>query len=85
MTLSQYLGRGSTSRGRMTISPRLDTIVSTPPYLRDQNDVDAVVRGIDNMRQALKGIGNLTWARPAANMSTTDYVKNVGFLVCLLA
>lgn len=77
MTLSQYLGRGSTSRGRMTISRRLDTVVSTHPYLRDQNDVDAVIQGIKNMRDGLKGVANLTWSSPLANITVENYVNGV--------
>jgi cellobiose dehydrogenase (acceptor) len=61
----------------MTITRRLDTLVAEHPYLHDQNDVDAVVTGINNMRDALKGISNLTWVSPPSNMSATDYVKSV--------
>lgn len=62
--MSQYLGRGSTSRGRMTITANLDTVVSTLPYLRDQHDVDAVIQGLVNLQNALKGVG-LNWTYPA--------------------
>jgi cellobiose dehydrogenase (acceptor) len=74
MIMSQYLGRGSTSRGRMTIQPSLQTIVSRHPYLRDENDVAAVVKGIDNVRAALNNFSNLTFAVPDNNTTTQAYV-----------
>lgn len=76
VTISQYLGRGLTSRGRMTLTTGLDTIVSTLPYLRDQNDVDAVIQGIKNLQTALKGTG-LNWTYPAPNTTIEEFVNNV--------
>lgn len=74
--MSQYLGRGSTSRGRMTITANLDTVVSTLPYLRDQNDVDAVIQGIVNMQNALEGVG-LNWTYPAPGVTAAEFVNTV--------
>jgi cellobiose dehydrogenase (acceptor) len=53
MTITQYLGMGTTSRGRMGITPSLNTRVMTPPYLRDQHDKEAVVQGIEYIRGIL--------------------------------
>lgn len=77
MTMSQYLGRGSTSRGRMAISKTLDTVVAQHPYLRDPNDLEAVIQGIHNMQNALKGVVNLTWASPLSNTTIDAYVAGV--------
>ncbi|KAI1437222.1 fungal cellulose binding domain-containing protein [Xylaria sp. CBS 124048] len=77
MTMSQYLGRGSVSRGRMTITGALSTVVSTLPYLHNQNDVDAVIQGIKNLRSALSGVENLTWDLPPSNETVEDYVNNL--------
>jgi cellobiose dehydrogenase (acceptor) len=77
MTMSQYLGRGATSRGRMTITPSLTTIVSDVPYLKDPNDKEAVIQGIINLQNALKNVANLTWTYPNASISARDYVNNV--------
>ncbi len=77
MTLSQYLGRGATSRGRTTITPGLTMIVSTVPYLHDPNDVAAVIKGIENIQAALSSVKNLTWVDPPPGMSPTTYVNNV--------
>ncbi|KAK5663896.1 hypothetical protein OQA88_105 [Cercophora sp. LCS_1] len=74
MTMSQYLGRGATSRGRMSITPSLGTIVSDIPYLKDPNDKAAVVQGIINVQNALKNVAGLTWNYPPANMTAAQYV-----------
>jgi cellobiose dehydrogenase (acceptor) len=77
MTMSQYLGRGATSRGRMTITGALTTVVSTVPYLRDQNDVAAVIQGIKNVKAALADVEGLVWTNPPDSMTVEDYVNNV--------
>ncbi|KAH6849701.1 hypothetical protein B0I37DRAFT_94521 [Chaetomium sp. MPI-CAGE-AT-0009] len=77
MTISQYLGRGATSRGRMTITPALTTVVSDVPYLKDPNDKEAVIQGIINMKAALNTIPGLTWTFPNASISARDYVNNM--------
>ncbi|KAI0106155.1 fungal cellulose binding domain-containing protein [Nemania sp. FL0031] len=77
MTMSQYLGRGTTSRGRMTITQALTTVVSTLPYLQDKNDVLAVIQGIKNLQGALKNVANLTWALPAPGTTAEDFVNNM--------
>lgn len=75
--MSQYLGRGAKSRGRMTITSSLNTVVSDVPYLKDSNDIEAVIKGIDNLRTALSGVANLTWLSPAPGKSSRDYVNEV--------
>ncbi|KAI1274609.1 cellobiose dehydrogenase [Xylaria sp. FL0933] len=77
MIMSQYLGRGSTSRGRMTIREGLDTFVSDPPYLKDENDKLAVIASIDGLRKALSGYPNLKFAFPAMNQTVKDYVDGI--------
>jgi cellobiose dehydrogenase (acceptor) len=77
MTISQYLGRGATSRGRMTITPALTTVVSDVPYLKDPNDKEAVIQGIINLKAALNTVEGLTWTFPNASVSARDYVDNM--------
>ncbi|KAL2174406.1 cellobiose dehydrogenase [Thermothelomyces heterothallicus CBS 202.75] len=77
MTITQYLGTGSRSRGRMTITRRLNTVVSTPPYLRDEYDREAVIQGIANLRESLKGVANLTWITPPSNVTVEDFVDSI--------
>ncbi|KAG7285606.1 hypothetical protein NEMBOFW57_010235 [Staphylotrichum longicolle] len=78
MTITQYLGTGTLSRGRMTITRQLNTIVSTPPYLRDAHDREAVIKGINNLRDSLKGVANLTWITPRADVATEQFVDSIG-------
>jgi hypothetical protein len=80
MTVTQYLGTGSLSRGRMTITRQLNTIVSTPPYLRDKYDREAVIQGIDNLRESLKDVANLTWITPLSNVTTEQFVDSVSMV-----
>ncbi|RYP93295.1 hypothetical protein DL770_000584 [Monosporascus sp. CRB-9-2] len=77
MTMSQYLGRGAKSRGRMTITPALTTVVSTNPYLRDENDVQAVIQGIKSVKNALKDVPDLVWNHPSENQTVEDYVNSM--------
>jgi hypothetical protein len=77
MTITQYLGNGAISRGRLTISPALNVQVSTVPYLRNATDKEAVIQGIDTIRAALKNVQNLTWIKPTAEQTTTSFVNSV--------
>ncbi|KAI8963724.1 hypothetical protein F5Y11DRAFT_135832 [Daldinia sp. FL1419] len=77
MIMSQYLGRGQTSRGRMTINAGLSTVVSTTPYLRDPNDKAAVIKGIENLRSALSTVKDLEFRLPATNQTTESYVDAI--------
>lgn len=75
MTLSQYLGRGSTSRGRTTITGALTMTVSDIPYLKTAGDKAAVITGIQNLLNALAKIPNIVLQSPAPGQSATDYVN----------
>jgi cellobiose dehydrogenase (acceptor) len=78
MVISQYLGRGAVSRGRMTITQGLNTIVSTPPYLSNNNDLEAVIKSLENLAKSLtSNVKNLTIEWPASGTSIRDHVKNM--------
>ncbi|KUI56946.1 Cellobiose dehydrogenase, partial [Cytospora mali] len=77
MTMSQYLGRGATSRGRTTITSGLDMVVSTLPYLQNEYDVAAVIQGIKNLQAALASVSDLVWTYPAANTTVEDFVDDM--------
>ncbi|KAF2651401.1 GMC oxidoreductase [Lophiostoma macrostomum CBS 122681] len=77
MTITQYLGNGATSRGRMDITPQLNTRVVTPPYLRNASDKAAVIQGIDYIRGVLSGVPNLSWVVPTASQNTTTWVNSI--------
>lgn len=84
MTMSQYLGRGSVSRGRMTITPALDTVVTTAPYLHDDFDKQAVIQGIKNLQAALSGITDLKWIVPSPNQTVEDFVNTVSHSISFI-
>lgn len=77
MTLSQYLGRGATSRGTLTITGALSMVVSDPPYLKSTGDKNAVIAGINNLLTAIKKIPSIVVEQPAAGVAVTDYVAAV--------
>lgn len=77
MTVTQYLGTGTVSRGRLTITKQLNTVVSTPPYLRDAHDREAVIAGINSLRASLKGVANLTWIAPRDGVATEQFVDSI--------
>jgi len=80
MTLSQYLGRGATSRGEASITRSLTMTVTQHPFLRTAEDIAAVIQGIENVRNAIKGYANLTFLYPEPTINTTAYVAAVSIL-----
>ncbi|KAK2760175.1 hypothetical protein FQN54_002242 [Arachnomyces sp. PD_36] len=74
MTLSQYLGRGSVSRGKLSITTGLTMSVTKAPYLHDQGDIDAVVAGISHLQDVLSNVPNLTFTSPAPGQDAAEYV-----------
>lgn len=77
MTVTQYLGTGSQSRGRLTITRQLNTIVSTPPYLRNEADKAAVLAGLISLQKALAPVSNITWITPRSNVTAEQFVNSV--------
>jgi len=77
MTVTQYLGTGSQSKGRMTITRQLNTFVQLAPYLHNEFDKEAVIRGIDNVKAVLSSIPGLTWISPPTNQTTADFVNSM--------
>ncbi|PGH11401.1 hypothetical protein AJ79_04902 [Helicocarpus griseus UAMH5409] len=76
MTISQYLGRGSVSRGRVTITPSLTMTVSDAPYLKDEGDVAAVIAGLKEVVEIFAPVTNLTWLQPAEGVTVEQFVAN---------
>ncbi|KAL2178314.1 cellobiose dehydrogenase [Thermothelomyces heterothallicus CBS 202.75] len=77
MTLSQYLGRGVVSRGRMGITSGLSTTVAEHPYLHNDGDLEAVIQGIQNVVDALSQVAELEWVLPPPNGTVADYVNSL--------
>ncbi|PSK36656.1 Cellobiose dehydrogenase [Elsinoe australis] len=76
MTISQYLGRGATSRGRLTITPGLTMTVSDVPYLKTDEDKAAVIQGIKNLRAALAQTPGVQLIYPSSNITVESFVEN---------
>lgn len=76
MVISQYLGRGATSRGRTTINGGLDMTVSTVPYLNNKYDLAAVAAGIESLKTSLATDPAIKIVYPAANTSTADFLAS---------
>ncbi|KAK5133906.1 hypothetical protein LTR08_007135 [Meristemomyces frigidus] len=74
MTISQYLGRGATSRGRTTINGGLDMTVSTVPYLQNKYDTAAVAAGIESLKTSLAKDPAIKFVFPAENQTTADFL-----------
>ncbi|KAL2198241.1 cellobiose dehydrogenase [Corynascus similis CBS 632.67] len=77
MTLSQYLGRGVVSRGKMGITRGLTTTVAEHPYLHDEGDLEAVIEGIQKVVDALSEVPDLQWVLPPPNGTVADYVNGL--------
>jgi cellobiose dehydrogenase (acceptor) len=77
MTISNYLGRGSTSRGALSINGALSVFVSKAPYLQTQEDLDAVIQSVKNMKAAISKNPEIVFEVPPANVTIEDYVKSV--------
>ncbi|TKX20231.1 cellobiose dehydrogenase-like protein 2 [Elsinoe australis] len=75
MVLSQYLGRGKTSRGKMTINKDLTLAIPSLPFVNTQGDIDAIVQGIKNVLAALAKNTRITVLAPAAGQTVEDFVK----------
>lgn len=76
VTMSQYLGTGVVSRGRMTIASNLGMQISTNPYLNNAADKEVVVRGVQSIMTAASGKNGITFLHPAAGVTAAQYVDN---------
>ncbi|RPB01276.1 FAD/NAD(P)-binding domain-containing protein [Choiromyces venosus 120613-1] len=76
VTLSQYLGTGVKSRGRMTIRSNLNMAITTSPFLNDASDTEAVIKGIQSFMDAASGKNNITFLHPAPGLTATQYVNS---------
>jgi len=77
MTISQYLGRGSTSRGSLSINGALSMYVSSAPYLNTQEDRAAVITSIKNMQKAISKFPEIVFEVPSPNVTVEEYVDSL--------
>jgi len=76
LTISQYLGTGATSRGRLSIRSNLNMAVTTTPYVKNDNDIQAIIKGVASLQSALSADSRITWYAPAAGQTAEQYVRN---------
>jgi cellobiose dehydrogenase (acceptor) len=74
MTISQYLGRGKISKGRTTITAGLNMVVSTLPYINDDNDLAAIKTGLQNLISSLSINRDISVVYPAANTTLDAFL-----------
>ncbi|CAN9084886.1 cellobiose dehydrogenase [Alternaria alternata] len=77
LTISQYLGHGSTSRGTLSINGALNVYVSKAPYLQNEADTGVVVAGIKSMMKAIKKNPAIEFQVPPENMTVEAYVASL--------
>lgn len=77
LTISQYLGRGATSRGALSINGALNIVVSKAPYLQNDADTGAVIAGIKSMMAAIKKNPAIEFQVPSANQTVEQYVASL--------
>jgi cellobiose dehydrogenase (acceptor) len=80
VTISQYLGTGITSRGRIVIKSNLGMTVGVEPHATTAADKAAIISGIENMLAAIKDYSfdgtAITLLQPTASQSVEDYVNS---------
>jgi cellobiose dehydrogenase (acceptor) len=77
MVISQYLGRGAVSRGRMGITTGLNTVVSKYPFLIEKADSEAVIKSLETLEKTLQGVKDLEIAYPAKGTTMREHVENM--------
>lgn len=75
VTVSQYLGTGMTSRGRLGITSNLIVSVLDQPYAKTEGDIQAIIKGLDNFMVAAKKISGLTFLHPTPSQTADNYVR----------
>jgi cellobiose dehydrogenase (acceptor) len=77
LTISQYLGRGTTSRGALSINGALNVVVSKAPYLQNDADTSAVIAGIKSMMASIRKNPMIEFQVPAGNQTVEQYVASL--------
>lgn len=77
LTISQYLGRGTTSRGALSINGALGIFVSKAPYLQNDADTGAVIAGIKSMMASIKKNPQIEFQVPNVNQTVEEYVASL--------
>jgi cellobiose dehydrogenase (acceptor) len=51
--------------------------VSTAPYLRTAGDLEAVVKGLENLQAAIAKVPSIVWEVPEPGVNASAYVASV--------
>lgn len=84
MTCSQFLTRGSTSSGTLTINPDLNMNISVSPYATTAEDRSAIVQAMKTFLNSIRKNPEITITQPADNATVEDYVANVSVIILLV-
>jgi cellobiose dehydrogenase (acceptor) len=76
ISLSHYLGRGKTSRGRTTITSGLNMVVSDTPYVNNENDLAATKDSIRTVIAALSADEQIDVVFPSKNTTLDAYLED---------
>jgi cellobiose dehydrogenase (acceptor) len=76
ISLSHYLGRGKTSRGRTTITSGLNMVVSDTPYVNNENDLAATKDSIQMVIAALSSDKQIEVVFPSKNTTLDAYLED---------
>lgn len=76
ISLSHYLGRGKTSRGRTTITSGLNMIVADTPYINNDDDLAATKDAIRTVVSALSQDKQIDVVFPSKNTTLDDYLAD---------
>lgn len=76
ISLSHYLGRGKTSRGRTTITSGLNMVVSDTPYVNNENDLAATKDSIRTVIAALSADKQIDVVFPSKNTTLDAYLED---------
>lgn len=76
ISLSHYLGRGKTSRGRTTITSGLNMVVSDTPYVNNENDLAATKDSLRMVISALSADKQIDVVVPSKNTTLDAYLED---------
>ncbi|KAF8250884.1 FAD/NAD(P)-binding domain-containing protein [Wilcoxina mikolae CBS 423.85] len=72
--LGHFLGRHSTSRGRISIFPNLTISVTQKPWANTDDDIAAITATISSLLVALRADPQITMIAPPANETAAEFV-----------
>jgi len=63
----------------MTISSRLSTLASVPPYLRNDLDREVIISSFERVQKMLNQVEEIAWTMPPPYLTPRQFVETVGF------